>query len=227
MIPLLTSICFVRQNRSQRHRSPELLSSRLQITCRSPTVPDACALPSRSFGHVFVACDADDSFRTNFLWGRKPMLAACAVRLEEQRELVWVDLGGGTGVRTPDRRPAAEKGQHKPNSCLKVYPYKSCGSHSRLVAPVIGIMKGRTWVTKAGLQIGRISCNIVCQAALCNHMWPRIGQGHCDGQCLPWLTPDPVELYSPVQCMFGFEKLHPLPFDTKLISTAQGVHCKS
>ena len=43
---------------------------------------------------------ADDSFRSKFLWGRKPMLAACAARLREGVEgadMVWVDLGGGTG----------------------------------------------------------------------------------------------------------------------------------
>lgn len=27
------------------------------------------------------------------------MLAACAARLAEQKDLIWVDLGGGTGVR--------------------------------------------------------------------------------------------------------------------------------
>lgn len=26
------------------------------------------------------------------------MLAACAARLEQQRDMIWVDLGGGTGV---------------------------------------------------------------------------------------------------------------------------------
>eukprot|EP01025_Chloroclados_australasicus_P048612 TRINITY_DN5514_c0_g1_i2.p1 TRINITY_DN5514_c0_g1~~TRINITY_DN5514_c0_g1_i2.p1 ORF type:complete len:667 (-),score=70.82 TRINITY_DN5514_c0_g1_i2:573-2573(-) len=40
---------------------------------------------------------AYDRFRKNFLWGRKPLLAACAARLEEQTDMVWVDLGGGTG----------------------------------------------------------------------------------------------------------------------------------
>lgn len=42
---------------------------------------------------------ADDRFRANFLWGRRPMLAACAARLELEgkRDMVWVDLGGGTG----------------------------------------------------------------------------------------------------------------------------------
>ena len=47
----------------------------------------------------------DDSFRSKFLWGRKPLLAACAARLrgiaaDAKRTgagLVWVDLGGGTG----------------------------------------------------------------------------------------------------------------------------------
>lgn len=36
-----------------------------------------------------------DSFRSKFLWGREPLLAACASRLEQTK--VWVDLGGGTG----------------------------------------------------------------------------------------------------------------------------------
>ena len=45
---------------------------------------------------------ADDKFRSNFLWGRKPMLAACAARLAEKRDLIWVDLGGGTGVGATD-----------------------------------------------------------------------------------------------------------------------------
>lgn len=41
---------------------------------------------------------ADDKFRANFLWGRKPMLAACAARLANRNNMIWVDLGGGTGV---------------------------------------------------------------------------------------------------------------------------------
>jgi betaine lipid synthase len=36
-----------------------------------------------------------DGFRSKFLWGREPLLASCAARLEERK--VWVDLGGGTG----------------------------------------------------------------------------------------------------------------------------------
>eukprot|EP00195_Chlamydomonas_chlamydogama_P005703 CAMPEP_0202899678 /NCGR_PEP_ID=MMETSP1392-20130828/7850_1 /ASSEMBLY_ACC=CAM_ASM_000868 /TAXON_ID=225041 /ORGANISM="Chlamydomonas chlamydogama, Strain SAG 11-48b" /LENGTH=653 /DNA_ID=CAMNT_0049585927 /DNA_START=166 /DNA_END=2127 /DNA_ORIENTATION=- len=40
---------------------------------------------------------AYDKFRANFLWGRKPMLAACAARLAGRSNLIWVDLGGGTG----------------------------------------------------------------------------------------------------------------------------------
>jgi hypothetical protein len=40
----------------------------------------------------------DDRFRSSFLWGRKQMLAAVAARLRHQTDLVWVDLGGGTGV---------------------------------------------------------------------------------------------------------------------------------
>jgi len=40
---------------------------------------------------------AYDSFRSKFLWGRKPLLAACAARLEGLSDIVWVDVGGGTG----------------------------------------------------------------------------------------------------------------------------------
>eukprot|EP00210_Caulerpa_lentillifera_P002059 g1974.t1 len=40
---------------------------------------------------------AYDGFRKNFLWGREPMLAACAARLRETQNIIWVDLGGGTG----------------------------------------------------------------------------------------------------------------------------------
>lgn len=40
---------------------------------------------------------AYDRFRASFLWGRKPMLAACAARIRDQQDAVWVDLGGGTG----------------------------------------------------------------------------------------------------------------------------------
>ncbi|KAK9817757.1 hypothetical protein WJX72_001701 [[Myrmecia] bisecta] len=40
---------------------------------------------------------AYDRFRSAFLWGRKPMLAAVAARLRDQKDLIWVDLGGGTG----------------------------------------------------------------------------------------------------------------------------------
>ena len=48
----------------------------------------------------FFLVRTDDNFRSKFLWGRKPMLAACAARLADKTDLVWVDLGGGTGVRT-------------------------------------------------------------------------------------------------------------------------------
>jgi len=42
---------------------------------------------------------ADDKFRDRFLWARRPMLAAVAARLTKESGNVWVDLGGGTGVR--------------------------------------------------------------------------------------------------------------------------------
>ena len=46
------------------------------------------------------ALPADDRFRSAFLWGRREMLAAVAARLRDRTDLVWVDLGGGTGVRS-------------------------------------------------------------------------------------------------------------------------------
>lgn len=60
-----------------------------------PTALPAHSPPGRRC--VPPAC-TDDKFRANFLWGRKPMLAACAARLAQRSDLVWVDLGGGTGV---------------------------------------------------------------------------------------------------------------------------------
>jgi len=46
-----------------------------------------------------VSFRADDGFRSKFLWGREPLLATCAARLdlEECSDAIWVDLGGGTG----------------------------------------------------------------------------------------------------------------------------------
>lgn len=41
---------------------------------------------------------ADDAFRSKFLWGREPLVAACAARLKANSDMVWVDLGGGTAV---------------------------------------------------------------------------------------------------------------------------------
>ena len=45
--------------------------------------------------------DAYDAYRAKFLWGREPMLRACAARLKdvarEKVRMVWIDLGGGTG----------------------------------------------------------------------------------------------------------------------------------
>mmetsp|Transcript_21887 Transcript_21887/g.60757 ORF Transcript_21887/g.60757 Transcript_21887/m.60757 type:complete len:700 (-) Transcript_21887:282-2381(-) len=40
---------------------------------------------------------AYDRFRASFLWGRKPMLASAAARIRDMSDIVWVDLGGGTG----------------------------------------------------------------------------------------------------------------------------------
>eukprot|EP00879_Flechtneria_rotunda_P011867 GHRR01012396.1.p1 GENE.GHRR01012396.1~~GHRR01012396.1.p1 ORF type:complete len:672 (+),score=176.99 GHRR01012396.1:1113-3128(+) len=40
---------------------------------------------------------AYDKFRAKFLWGRRPMLAAAAARLRNRNDLIWVDMGGGTG----------------------------------------------------------------------------------------------------------------------------------
>ena len=59
----------------------------------------SCAPLNASFPPLASpALPADDAFRSRFLWGRKPMLAACAARLQDRDDLVWVDLGGGTGV---------------------------------------------------------------------------------------------------------------------------------
>ena len=39
----------------------------------------------------------DDKFRSSFLWGREPLLRYCAARLKDSdKEITWVDLGGGT-----------------------------------------------------------------------------------------------------------------------------------
>jgi betaine lipid synthase len=38
-----------------------------------------------------------DDFRKYLLWAREDMLKACALRFEGKSNLVWVDLGGGTG----------------------------------------------------------------------------------------------------------------------------------
>lgn len=49
-----------------------------------------------------MICDAVapqyDKFRERFLWGRRPLLAGCAARLRGRSDLIWVDMGGGTGV---------------------------------------------------------------------------------------------------------------------------------
>jgi betaine lipid synthase len=68
--------------------------------------PQAAACRCNSSSHsaqcaIVIDClarNADDKFRSRFLWGRRPMLAASAARLQGKSNLVWVDLGGGTGV---------------------------------------------------------------------------------------------------------------------------------
>jgi len=41
------------------------------------------------------------------------MLAACAARLADKKDLVWVDLGGGTGVsHSPPQIPSSLCIQH-------------------------------------------------------------------------------------------------------------------
>lgn len=41
-----------------------------------------------------------DGFREGFLWGRRHLINVCTSRLErfDANELVWVDMGGGTGA---------------------------------------------------------------------------------------------------------------------------------
>lgn len=41
--------------------------------------------------------DQYDQFRSRFLWGRRPMLQQVAERLSGKADVIWVDLGGGTG----------------------------------------------------------------------------------------------------------------------------------
>ena len=65
------------------------------LTTTSLVLPGA-RTPHAPDGFVRVA---DDKFRDRFLWGRRPMLAAVAARLSKQQGAVWIDLGGGTGVR--------------------------------------------------------------------------------------------------------------------------------
>jgi betaine lipid synthase len=38
-----------------------------------------------------------DSYRQRFLWGRPGMLQRCSELLKNSRDIVWIDLGGGTG----------------------------------------------------------------------------------------------------------------------------------
>lgn len=74
-----------------------------------------------------TAALADDKFRDKFLWGRRPMLAAVAARLQKQKDAVWIDLGGGTGVRTaPLPALAAE-------SLLHSHRIRSVFYHARIV----------------------------------------------------------------------------------------------
>lgn len=54
--------------------------------------------------NVFV-CSQYDKFREKFLWGRRPMLAAAAARLRDRHDLIWVDMGGGTGVSARRSEP--------------------------------------------------------------------------------------------------------------------------
>eukprot|EP00884_Botryococcus_braunii_P001650 jgi/Botrbrau1/11486/Bobra.0360s0013.1 len=66
---------------------------------------------------------AYDKFRANFLHGRKPMLAACAARLADVPDLIWVDLGGGTGANVE------MMSQYLPLSSFKsIYVVDLCGS---------------------------------------------------------------------------------------------------
>lgn len=44
---------------------------------------------------------ADDSFRSKFLWGRRPMLAACAARLRHNEGMVRASRWSGAGRRNP------------------------------------------------------------------------------------------------------------------------------
>ena len=60
----------------------------------------------------------DDHFREKFLWARQPMLAACAARLTDRGDLVWVDLGGGTGVSRGTGSGPCGAPSRSPRTCL-------------------------------------------------------------------------------------------------------------
>lgn len=66
-----------------------------------PGVPGSCGLlhSSQLCHHLQPtvaahAPPADDSFRAKFLWGRRPMLAACAARLRDNDGMVSEAAGG-------------------------------------------------------------------------------------------------------------------------------------
>lgn len=65
-----------------------------------------------------------DNFRKRFLHGRKPMLAACAARLNQQKDMIWVDLGGGTGENVA----MMEKYLNISESFKKIYVVDLCSS---------------------------------------------------------------------------------------------------
>ena len=73
-----------------------------------------------------ITCDcADDHFRARFLHGRTGMLRACAremQKLQDRKDLVWVDLGGGTGQNVETMASFCDLSLFK-----KVYVVDICG----------------------------------------------------------------------------------------------------
>ncbi|CAG9467464.1 unnamed protein product [Pedinophyceae sp. YPF-701] len=81
-----------------------------------------------------------DKFREHFLWGRRPMLAATAARLREtgRKDLVWVDLGGGTGRNVEMMADYIDLKHFK-----KIYVVDLCGSLCRQAEEKVAAHKWR------------------------------------------------------------------------------------
>ena len=95
----------VRMRAAARHGRPSHTSPLARGTCRVlPAAARAAPgpiLPRVAESFAWLAAQllppADDAFRAKFLWGRRPMLAACAARLRDNSDMVRAGKGGGWG----------------------------------------------------------------------------------------------------------------------------------